>query len=97
MVENASESQLSMVTNDTDLIFKYARFEKGTRYYTLILDKDLFDDWVITIANGRIGTQLGRVRKIAFPCFTDACTKFHNATEIRAKRGYFLESFCSYN
>ncbi len=97
MIENTSDSQLSMVQNDTDLIFEHARFEKGTRYYTVILDKDLFDDWVITIANGRIGTKLGRIRKIAFPCFADACAQFHNATKIRIKRGYLLESFRSYN
>jgi len=97
MVENTSDSQLSMVLNYTDLLFKYARFEKGTRYYTVILDKDLFDDWVITIANGRIGTKLGRIRKIAFPCFLDACTQFQNASKIRTKRGYLLESLCQNN
>lgn len=93
MVENASDSQLSMVINDTGLIFQYARFEKGTRYYTVILDKDLFDDWVITIANGRIGTKLGRIRKIAFPCVADALNQFHTTTKIRAKRGYQIESY----
>ena len=97
MVENTSDSQLSMVLNDTDLLFKYARFEKETRYYTVILDKDLFDDWVLTIANGRIGTKLGKIRKIAFPCFSDACTQFHNAAKIRTKRGYLLESLCQNN
>ena len=78
---------------DEKSIFQSARFEKGTRYYTVILDKDLFDDWVIIIANGRIGTKLGRIRTIAFPCFVDACDKFQVTIKNRAKRGYFLESY----
>ena len=73
--------------------YHFARFEKGTRYYTVILDKDLFDDWVITIANGRIGTKLGRIRKIAFTCFEDSLGQFENTTKIRIKRGYQLESY----
>lgn len=77
-------------------IFKSTRFEKGTRYYTVILDKDLFDDWVITIANGRIGTKLGRVRKIAFTCFDDALGQFENTTKTRIKRGYQLASYKAY-
>lgn len=73
--------------------FNFARFEKGTRYYTIILDRDLFDDWVITVANGRIGTKLGRVRTLAFPSFTDAFNQFFTAAKLRAKRGYSLESY----
>lgn len=84
-----------MMSNNTielDEKYLFARFEKGTRYYTVILDKDLFDDWVITIANGRIDTKLGRIRKIAFTCREDACNQFQNTTKIRIKRGYQLES-----
>lgn len=93
MIENTSNSQLSTEPSATGPIFKCARFEKGTRYYTVVLDKDLFDDWVITIANGRIGTKLGRIRKIAHPSFADACNQFHSVTKIRAKRGYLLEYY----
>lgn len=78
---------------DEKSIFQSARFEKGTRYYTVILDKDLFDDWVISIANGRIGTKLGRVRTIAFPSFEDAYGQFQVAIKNRTKRGYLLESY----
>lgn len=79
--------------NCVDEKYHVARFEKGTRYYTVILDKDLFNDWVITIANGRIGTKLGRIRIIAFPCFVDACDKFQATMKNRVKRGYLLESY----
>ena len=85
-----------MTENQTDCVdqkYHVARFEKGTRYYTVILDKDLFNEWVITIANGRIGTKLGRIRTIAFPCFVDACDKFQATMKNRVKRGYLLESY----
>ena len=80
-------------TDNNDEKYHFARFEKSTRYYTVMLDKDLFNDWVITIINGRIGTKLGRVRKIAFPCFADAFDQFCTTTKIRTKRGYLLESY----
>jgi predicted DNA-binding WGR domain protein len=87
---------LQIIENQPDCVdqkYHVARFEKGTRYYTVILDKDLFDDWVIIIANGRIGTKLGRIRTIAFSCFVDACGKFQATIKNRAKRGYLLESY----
>lgn len=73
-------------------IFQSARFEKGTRYYTVILDKDLFDDWVITIINGRINTKLGRIRKLAFQNCSDALSEFDTITKKRIKRKYLLHS-----
>ena len=86
--------QITFALNvDTVPIFKCARFEKGNRYYNVILDKDLFNDWVITIANGRISTKLGRIRKIAHTSFADACNQFHNVTKTRTKRGYLLEYY----
>ena len=92
MIERTLNKQ-SLNIEHLKAAFKLARFEKGTRYYTVILDKDLFDDWVISIANGRIGTKLGRVRTIAFPCFEDACNQFQVTMKNRAKRGYLLESY----
>ena len=78
---------------DTHSAFHAVRFEKGTRYYTIILDKDLFDDWVVTIVNGRIDTKLGKIRKIAFSCFSDAFDQFITTTKTRTKRGYSLDSY----
>ena len=74
--------------------FKLARFEKGTRYYTIILEQDLFKDWVITVINGRINTKLGRIRKLAFQNCSDAVLKFDAITRTRIKRKYLLNS-CS--
>jgi len=38
-----SEQHLSTNQNEINPGFNFARFEKGTRFYTIILDKDLFD------------------------------------------------------
>lgn len=77
--------------------FHAVRFEKGTRYYTIHLHKDLFDDWVLVVINGRIQTNLGKIRTLAFPSFTDAFNQFCTAIKLRAKRGYSLESYKTYN
>lgn len=92
-----SEEHLTNTQSETKPGFNFARFEKGTKYYTIILDKDLFDDWVITITNGRIGTKLGRIRKIAFPCFADAFEQFRATAKTRTKRGYQLQNLRSYD
>lgn len=70
--------------------YKYIRFEKNTRYYSLILDKDLFNDWVLTIINGRINTQLGQIRKVAFKSYNDALKQIEEISLKRHKRGYSL-------
>jgi hypothetical protein len=88
-----SDCSLTNTQSEANPGFNFARFEKGTRYYTIILDRDLFDDWVIIIANGRIGTKLGRIRTLAFPSFTAAFNQFCIATKIRIKRGYQLETY----
>ncbi len=92
-----SKQHLTNTPSKANPGFNFARFEKGTRYYIIILDRDLFDDWVLTIANGRIGTKLGRVRTLAFPSFTDAFNQFCITTKTREKRGYQLESCKTYS
>jgi len=42
-----SDCSLTNTQSEANPGFNFARFEKGTRYYTIILDRDLFDDWVI--------------------------------------------------
>ncbi|BCA93717.1 hypothetical protein TUM19329_00780 [Legionella antarctica] len=70
-----------------------ARFEKDTRYYVLRLSKDLLEDWVITLVNGRIKSKLGQSRTLAFANFNDAFDSFCQSAKIRHQRGYHLKSF----
>lgn len=68
------------------------RFEKDSRYYVIRLSKDLLDDWVITLINGRIKSKLGRIRTLAFSCFDDSFEHFCAQTKLRGQRGYILKT-----
>lgn len=72
-----------------------ARFEKGTRYYCVRLTKDLLDDWIITITNGRINSRLGQSRTLAFQQFTDTFEQFCLLAKLRHQRGYQCTSYQS--
>ncbi len=74
-----------------------ARFEKDMRYYVIRLSKDLLDDWVITLINGRIKTKLGQIRTLAFANFSDAFANFCVLADIRHQRNYQLKEFFSEN
>ena len=80
---------------DFSLIKTYhmIRFEKDTRYYSMHIKKDLLDDWVIVVINGRIQTKLGQVRTLAFTCFSDAFDHFCEMIQVRLKRDYHLKSY----
>ena len=57
--------------------WKTARFEKGSRYYTLHLKKDLLDDWVVVRVNGRIDTRLGGVGQEVYASYQKALRQFN--------------------
>ena len=40
----------------------YARYQKETRFYTLKMEKDLLNDWVIDAVNGSMGSKRGARR-----------------------------------
>lgn len=77
--------------------YQAARFEKDTRYYIIRLSKDLWDDWVITLSNGRIKSKLGHSRTLAFLNFNQAFDAFCQQIKIRHQRGYYLKTFDSDN
>ncbi len=74
-----------------------ARFEKDMRYYVIRLSKDLLDDWVITLINGRIKSKRGQIRTLAFANFNDALAHFCVLADIRHQRNYQLKEFFSEN
>lgn len=69
------------------------RFEKDTRYYSMCIEKDLLDDWVIVVINGRTQTKLGQIRTLAFASFSDAFDHFCSMIQVRLKRHYHLKSY----
>lgn len=65
---------------------RYARFERGSRYYEIRLEKDLLDDWVIVIINGRINSRLGRQRISAYETLKAAIEEFDILKDYRIKK-----------
>lgn len=68
--------------------YLYARFEKGSRYYVIRLEQDLFGDWIISQINGRIKSRLGQTRTLAFQNFQDAFEQFLLIATVRYQRNY---------
>ncbi len=52
------------------------------------LEKDLLDDWIIMVANGRLKSKLGQRRTLAFTCYNDAFEQFAEMVNMRYRRGY---------
>lgn len=74
-------------------LYHAARFEKDTRYYVIRLSKDLLEDWVVTLINGRIKSKLGQSRTLAFANFNEAYDSFCQQAQVRHQRGYQLKTF----
>lgn len=78
-------------------VYHSARFEKDSRYFVIRLSKDLLDDWVITLINGRIKSKLGQSRTLAFTNFSDAFEHFCYLAKVRHHRKYQLKELFSEN
>ena len=76
-------------------LYHAARFEKETRYYSIRLEYDLLDDWVIIVANGRCKSNLGQTRTIAYSNFDEAFDQFCFMVKKRYQRRYHLVSYQS--
>ena len=70
-----------------------ARFEKDTRYYVMRLEKDLLDDWVVVVINGRLKSKLGQCRTLAFTSYNDAFEQFSEMANTRYRRGYHCTAY----
>ena len=69
-----------------------ARFEKDIRYYVIRLTKDLLEDWVIVLINGRIKSKLGQSRTLDFSHFNEAYEDFCTLAKVRHLRKYGLKT-----
>jgi hypothetical protein len=68
------------------------RFVRGTRYYRLHLEQDLWGAWCLTRVNGRCDSRLGRSATACFGLFEEALIELVVATERRRARRYELRS-----
>ena len=68
------------------------RFERGTRYYRLHLEQDLWGAWCLTRVNGRCDSRIGRSATGKPGTFQDALALLVAAAERRRMRRYELRS-----
>ena len=68
------------------------RWTRGTRYYRVHLEQDLWSGWLLTQVNGRIGTRLGRARSLQAPTIESALLGLAAIAKRRRQRGYHLAS-----
>ena len=64
------------------------RWEKDTRFYEALIERDLFGDWVLTLVWGRRGSALGRVQHRPHPSVTAAHDALQTVSRRRRRRGY---------
>ena len=78
---------------EADTAWRYARFERETRYYELRLQQDLFG-WVVVKAWGRKESRLGQVRSVPCDSYSEALQEWRAGLRARQRRGY-VECLCS--
>ena len=66
------------------------RFERGTRYYQLHLEQDLWGSWILTRVNGRRNSRLGRALMTWPGSFEAGLSALAEAAKRRRQRGYAL-------
>jgi hypothetical protein len=64
------------------------RWVRGTRYYRVRLEQDLWRGWLLTKVNGRIGTRLGRARSKPTASIETALLDLAAIAQQRCQRGY---------
>lgn len=64
------------------------RFTRGTRYYRLHLEQDLWGTWCITRVNGRTSTPLGCTATLCVGTREEGLATLSAAAVRRFRRGY---------
>lgn len=66
----------------------HQRWETPIRYYTLVVQRNLFGDWELVRAWGGRGTRLGAMRVDPAASFDEASSLMDAETRRRERRGY---------
>ena len=83
----ASEAVASS-TGVTTEAWLHSRWEKDTRYYELLVQQDLWGQWLLTRVWGRRGSAMGQIRHELCESYAAGLTKYAEAENKREKRGY---------
>jgi hypothetical protein len=68
------------------------RWTRGTRYFRVHLEQDLWNGWLLTQVNGRTGTRLGRARATPSASIEAALLTLAAIAKRRRQRGYELKN-----
>ena len=66
----------------------HLRFEKETRFYTVCLEQDLFEDWVVMATNGSMRSKVGTSRTLPFDDYNSALAKCYELVKVRHQHKY---------
>lgn len=83
---------MELISSDSHNLLSY-RFEHPIkqRYYHVLINQDLFGNWVLTLAWGGIHKATGRIINKPFPTYQDAKKASEKIFAIRKRRGYSLK------
>jgi len=68
------------------------RWIRGSRYYRVHLEQDLWSGWLLTQVNGRRGSRLGRARSKQAASIESALLELAAIAKRRRQRGYELKA-----
>ena len=66
------------------------RWEKDTRYYQVLLQKDLFGSWCLTRIWGKRNSALGQVRHLPVSSYQEGLIKISQIEKTRKQHKYSL-------
>lgn len=66
------------------------RWEKGSRYYGVLLQPDLWQQWVVICSWGGKNTALGRVVHLPVASYEEGLASIEQIGRVRQRRGYTL-------
>ncbi len=75
----------------------YCRWERGSRYYEVRVQQDLWGEWLLTQSWGRRGTALGQQRHIPCETYPATLAQFARIQRRRLQRGYCEVAHTSIN
>jgi len=66
----------------------HIRWEKDTRYYRVVFQKDLFCTWCLTLVWGKRNASLGQIKHLSVKSYQDGIQKISDIEKLRLKRNY---------
>ena len=66
---------------------------KHTRYYKVLLHRDLWGDWIVTRIGGQRGSPLGRVRHHPYGSYAEGLSRLAAVARRREQRGYAMVGY----